>query len=44
VNRNERMRRWQLALGGDDQSSLSERDQRLSLALSALYNAPSQGK
>jgi Mg-chelatase subunit ChlD len=44
VNRNERMRRWQLALGGDDQSSLSERDQRLSLALSALYNAPPQGK
>ena len=44
MNRNERMRRWQLALGGDDQSSLSERDQRLSLALSALYNAPPQGK
>jgi Mg-chelatase subunit ChlD len=44
LNRNERMRRWQLALGGDDQSCLSERDQRLSLALSALYNAPSQSK
>ena len=44
MNRNERMRRWQLALGGDDQSCLSERDQRLSLALSALYNAPPQGK
>ena len=44
MNRNERMRRWQLALGGDDQSCLSDRDQRLSLALSALYNAPSQAK
>jgi Mg-chelatase subunit ChlD len=38
------MRRWQLALGGEDQSCLSERDQRLSLALSALYNAPPQNK
>jgi len=44
MNRDERIRRWQLALGGDDQSSLSERDKRLSLALSALYNAPSQSK
>lgn len=44
MNRDERMRRWQLALGGEDQSCLSERDQRLSLALSALYNAPPQGK
>jgi len=44
MNRNERMRRWQLALGGDDQSCLSERDQRLSLALSALYNAAPRGK
>ncbi|MGA2218007.1 MAG: VWA domain-containing protein [Terracidiphilus sp.] len=44
MTRNERMRRWQLALGGEDQSCLSERDQRLSLALSALYNAPPQNK
>jgi len=44
ISRNERMRRWQLALGGDDQSCLSERDQRLSQALSALYNAPAQTK
>jgi Mg-chelatase subunit ChlD len=38
------MRRWQLALGGDDESCLNERDQRLSHALSALYDAPSQAK
>jgi Mg-chelatase subunit ChlD len=44
MNRNERLRRWQLALGGEDQSCLSERDQRLSAALSALYSAPSQSK
>jgi Mg-chelatase subunit ChlD len=35
----ERSRRWQLALGGDDQAdALSARDQRLSAALSALYD------
>jgi len=33
----ERGRRWRLALGGDD-DSLAGRDQRLSTALSALYN------
>ncbi len=33
----ERGRRWRLALGGDD-NELSGRDQRLSAALSALYN------
>jgi len=44
MNRNERMRRWQLALGGDEQTDLSERDQRLSAALTALYNAPLQTK
>jgi Mg-chelatase subunit ChlD len=40
IDPKERTRRWQLALGSDDQSSLSERDQRLSAALSALYNTP----
>lgn len=40
----ERLRRWQLAIGDDEQSSLSERDVRLSAALSALYNAPSRSK
>lgn len=42
----ERGRRWRLALGGED-DGLSGRDQRLSAALSALYNpqdgAPSKG-
>jgi len=33
----ERWRRWQLALGGEEQG-LSDRDQRLSAALSALYD------
>lgn len=44
MNAKERMRRWQLALGSDDQTGLSERDLRLDEALSALYNAPAQGK
>ena len=44
MNPNERKRRWQLALGDEDQNDLSERDRRLSAALSALYNAPSQSK
>src|SRR5580698_1162150 len=33
----ERLRRWQLALGADDEQSLSPDDRRLSAALSALY-------
>lgn len=33
----ERTRRWKLALGDDDMDGLGERDQRLSRALSALY-------
>ncbi|SFT58509.1 VWA domain containing CoxE-like protein [Pseudovibrio denitrificans] len=33
----ERKRRWQLALGGND-DGLNERDQRMSSALTALYN------
>jgi Mg-chelatase subunit ChlD len=33
----ERLRRWQLALGGDDEQSLSPDDRRLCAALSALY-------
>ena len=39
----DRLRRWKLALG-EETSDLSERDQRLSTALSALYNISSQGK
>ena len=34
----ERRRRWRLALGGDDQEGLSERDRRIDRALSALYD------
>jgi Mg-chelatase subunit ChlD len=33
----ERRRRWRLALGGDDAAGLSDRDQRIDRALSALY-------
>jgi Mg-chelatase subunit ChlD len=44
MNNTERVRRWQLALGGDSQADLSESDRRLSAALSALYEAPVQGK
>ncbi len=44
MNNTERMRRWQLALGGDNQADLNESDRRLSAALSALYEAPAQGK
>jgi Mg-chelatase subunit ChlD len=41
----ERDRRWTLALGVDDESaSLSETDQRMSAALSALYGAEEEGK
>jgi len=44
MNENERLRRWHLALGDEDQGGLSDRDVRLSAALSALYNAPSRSK
>jgi Mg-chelatase subunit ChlD len=44
MNPNERKRRWQLALGEAGQSDLCESDQRLSAALSALYNAPEHTK
>ncbi|MGO4569646.1 VWA domain-containing protein [Rhizobium sp. 2YAF20] len=37
----ERIRRWKLALGDDDMDGLGERDQRLSRALSALYESDS---
>lgn len=40
----ERLRRWHLALGDEDESDLSERDCRLSAALSALYNTASKAK
>lgn len=39
----ERLRRWRLALG-EESTDLSEKDQRLSTALSALYNISSQSK
>ena len=44
MNEKERLRRWHLALGDEDQAELSERDLRLSAALSALYNTPSRSK
>ncbi|HKF49381.1 MAG TPA: VWA domain-containing protein [Terracidiphilus sp.] len=40
----ERLRRWKLALGDEDRSSLSERDSRLSAALDALYRPSGQRK
>lgn len=36
-----RLRRWRLALGGDDAGDLSERDRRLDQALAGLYDAGS---
>jgi Mg-chelatase subunit ChlD len=40
ISEKERWRRWQLALGVDDeQSDLSDRDRRLNAALSALYDS-----
>lgn len=40
ISQKERWRRWQLALGVDDeQSELSDRDRRLNTALSALYDS-----
>ena len=44
MNEKEHLRRWHLALGDEDQAELSERDLRLSAALSALYNTPSRSK
>jgi Mg-chelatase subunit ChlD len=39
-NQNERERRWQLALGNDqEKSNLSERDSRIDMALTALYGS-----
>src|SRR6266571_5965432 len=39
ISQKERWRRWQLALGVDDeQNQLSDRDRRLNTALSALYD------
>jgi hypothetical protein len=43
ISQNERWRRWQLALGVDDeQGELSDRDRRLNAALSALYDSGSE--
>lgn len=44
-NAKERSRRWRLALGDEDRSDLSDRDQRLSAALNALYDStPAKGR
>jgi len=43
TDKGERMRRWKLALGEED-GGLSPEDQRLSTALSALYNCSPQSK
>jgi len=48
MNERERMRRWQLAVGDEGEGAgevLSDRDRRLSVALSALYaTQPKKGK
>lgn len=45
IDPNEQSRRWQLVLGVDDENqTLSERDQRLSQALTALYGDGEQDK
>ena len=43
ADRKERLRRWRLALG-EESTELCEKDQRLSSALSALYDISSQSK
>lgn len=40
----ERLRRWRLALGGDDTVGLSDRDRRLDAALAGLYDAGDKTK
>jgi hypothetical protein len=39
----ERIRRWRLAMGGEDDGALSENDLRIDRALSALYRGAEQG-
>jgi Mg-chelatase subunit ChlD len=39
----ERLRRWRLALGGEDAAGLSDRDRRLDAALAGLYEARQKG-
>ena len=40
ISQKERRRRWQLAIGVDDEKNeLSDRDRRLNAALSALYDS-----
>ncbi len=39
----EKRRRWRLALGGDDETGLSDRDLRMDRALSALYESAGSG-
>jgi hypothetical protein len=40
----ERRRRWRLALGGEENDGLSDRDLRMDRALSALYGRDDSGK
>src|SRR5262249_61844424 len=40
----ERLRRWLLALGGEDSAGLSDRDRRLDAALAGLYDGGGAGK
>jgi hypothetical protein len=45
ISQKERWRRWQLALGVDDeQNGLSDRDRRLNAALSALYDSGNENR
>lgn len=39
MNETERLRRWRLALGADEDGLVEERDRRMALALSALYGS-----
>ena len=43
IDEEERLRRWRLAIG-EEASQLSDKDQRLSAALGALYESSSQRK
>jgi Mg-chelatase subunit ChlD len=45
TNEKERMRRWRLAVGGEEaEAALDDEDQRLSRALGALYESAGSGK
>jgi Mg-chelatase subunit ChlD len=42
--KSERLRRWRLAIGGEDSGGLSERDNRLDKALAGLYDSAGGGR